>query len=72
MSTDVGAISNICCNLSKYEKCICINVWELSEYTHIYGRCTGTSGSLCMTIQRKAGALSMENVAKIHPLGLVS
>jgi hypothetical protein len=28
-----GATSNICCNLSNYEKCICINVQGLSEYT---------------------------------------
>jgi hypothetical protein len=29
-----GAIPNICCNLSKYEKLICINVQGLSEHTH--------------------------------------
>jgi hypothetical protein len=29
-----GAISNICCNLSKYENYICKNVQGLSEYSH--------------------------------------
>jgi hypothetical protein len=29
-----GCISSICCNLSKYEKCIYINVQGLSEYAH--------------------------------------
>jgi hypothetical protein len=32
--SQVGAISNIGCKLSKYDKCICIIVHGLSEYTH--------------------------------------
>jgi hypothetical protein len=34
MSTGTGVHSNICCNLSKYEKCIFINVQGLSKYAH--------------------------------------
>jgi hypothetical protein len=37
----VGVISNICCNLSEYEKCICV---DYLNTLIVYDRCTETLG----------------------------